>query len=474
MLRRLLTACLLFALAGCAHRVEQAPAATLSEPKPAASPDPAAPAMAPGATSTPVTRITVPGEAFTRADPTKPLAPSLVVTTQVAHSDLFYASLLGVGPGFHQVKTLYRGQRAYVLPFAVNYAVASDGRTDLTFELSLLKANGSADGAPLHGVLFQGKVTDPRQLFLPATLVNYYAEPGDPLGTCRLTARIQDHLGGDDITLSESFVIADYTPPSLPAGLEVEPWLQTYYQNPAPELALPALAALFEQLTTSRRNTALPTIIGFYDQVLNDNPWLLPAFTTRLAAAEPNEAYALSVVLGFHLRNATQAPSGCTPETWARLESFRTYPWTNPDAAITEADQINCLWGRFFASGLYAPVSRLLEPLDAYADLGATARFNAAQASTPAADNDAAVGPAVTTETPPAVFREQLLRGALWSLGDNAKRHPLVRAYLELTLLNGKLAEMPRTLLSRFLAPPAESQSAKSDPASPADPAAQP
>lgn len=458
--RRILTACLLLTLAGCAHRVAQEPASTSSEPQPAASLNPAATAPAPSATTTPVARVTVPGESFTRADPAKPLAPSLVVTTQVAYSDLFYASLLGVGPGFRQVKTLYRGQRAFVLPFAVNYAVASDGRTDLTFELSLLKANGAADGTPLHGVLYQGKVADPRQLFLPATLINYYAEPADPLGLCRLTARIHDHLGGDDLTLTETIVLADYTPPPLPAGLEVEPWLQGYYQSPAPELALPALAALFDQLTTARRNTALPTIIGFYDQVLNDNPWLLPAFTARLAAAEPNEAYALSVVLGFHLRNATQAPAGCTPEAFERIESFRTYAWTNPDAAITEADQINCLWGRFFASGLYAPVSRLLEPLDAYADLGATARFNAAQASAPAADA-AAVAPTETTETPPAVFREQLLRGALWSLGDNAKRHPLVRAYLDLTLRNGKLAEMPRTLISRFLTPPAETPPVK-------------
>lgn len=456
--RRLFTACLLLVSAGCAHRVTQAPVAP-SEPKTVASLNPAAPAPAPSVTITPVARVTVPGEAFTRADPAKPFAPSLVVTTQVAHLDLFYASLLGVGPGFRQVKTLYRGQRAYILPFAINYAVASDGSTDLTFELSLLKANGSADGTPLHGVLYQGKVAGPRQLFLPATLINYYAEPADPLGSCRLTARIHDHLGGDDLTLTETIVLVDYTPPPLPAGIEVEPWLQGYYQNPSPELALPALAALFDQLTIARRNTALPTIIGFYDQVLNDNPWLLPAFTARLAAAETNEAYALSVILGFHLRNAVKPPAGCAPDAWERIESFRTYTWTNPDAPITEVDQINCLWGRFFASGLYAPVSRLLEPLNAFADLGATERFNAAQAIAFAADP--AISPTESTETPPAVFREQLLHSALLALGENAKRHPLVRAYLDLTLRNGKLAEMPRTLISRFLIPPAETSSAK-------------
>jgi hypothetical protein len=130
-----------------------------------------------------------------------------------------------------------------------------------------------------------------------------------------------------------------------------------------------------------------------------------------------------------------------------------------PDAPITEVDQINCLWGRFFASGLYAPVSRLLEPLNAFADLGATERFNAAQAIASAADP--AGSSTESTETPPAVFREQLLRSALLALGDNAKRHPLVRAYLDLTLRNGNLAEMPRTLISRFLIPPAETAPAQ-------------
>ncbi|AKC83599.1 hypothetical protein IMCC26134_13915 [Verrucomicrobia bacterium IMCC26134] len=452
MLRRLPTACLFFLLAGCAHQ-SPAPVALSSIP---ANTAPAVNLAGPAKPS-PVQRISVPGERFTRADPDKPFKPTLIVTTQVANADLFFATMVGFGPPYRQATRLYRGQRAFILPFAENYAVASDGRTDLTFELNLLKADHSKDGPALSGVLWQDKVTSPHQLLFTSTTINYYAEPSDPLGECVLTARIHDQLGGDDITLTHAVVIEDYKPPVLPADFNAESWLQTYYLNPDPALALPALGALFDKLTANRRTSALPTILGFYDQLLNDNPWLLTAFFARLAFADPNEAYALSVVLGFRFRATTDAPAGCTPEIWRRLETFRTHAWIDPDSTLTDPTQLDCLWGRFFASGFYAPVYKLTEPLAAFADLGATDRYTADH---PAAQGTDDSDPAGQAALPAEIGREQMLRASLWSLGNNAKIHPLVRAYLDLIIRTGKVAEGPRALLVRILQPDPETTSA--------------
>lgn len=460
--RRIIFATVVFLAAGCAHRVIPSDHAGMP------SSGPPSESKAPATFSAPVSRVTVPGEPFTRAVPDKPFEPALVVTTQVAHADLFYAALLGAGPGYRQATRLYRGQRAFILPLAGNYAVARDGRTDLTFELSLTKADGTRDGAKIYGPLHQEKVADSRQLLFPASVITYFAEAGDPAGEYRFTVHIQDNLGGENIVLDHKFTVADYTPPPVAPGFEAENWVQSYYLNPDPALALPVVAPLFAKLSAARRNTALPAIIGFYDQVLSDNTWLLPAFFTRLAAAEPDEAYGLSIILGFHLRAATTPPAACPPEVWQRLETFRSYTWPNPDAPLTEASQLDCLWGRFYASGLYAPVSRLLEPLENHADLGAGARYNSSRAGATESADDSAAEPAAT---PPAVLREQILRAALWSLGDNAKLHPLVRAYLEITLRNGKLAETPRALLTRLITPAAPENNAAA-PASTAAPAA--
>ena len=454
MVRRSLTACLFLLLAGCAHH---GPAPTVLPAKPAITTS-AVNLAKPGIGKTaPAQRISVPGERFTRADPAKPLNPTLIVTTQVANADLFFATMVGFGTPYRQATRLYRGQRAFILPFVENYAVASDGRTDLTFELNLLKADRSKDGPAVSGVLWQDKVASPRQLLFTSTTINYYAEPSDPLGECLLTARIHDQLGGDDVTLTHTLVIEDYKPPVLPADFNGETWLQTYYLNPDPALALPALGALFNKLTANRRTSALPTILGFYEQLLNDNAWLLPAFFTRLATADPDEAYALSVVLGFRFRAVTDAPVGCTPEIWSRLEPFRTHTWIDPDGALADPTQLDCLWGRFFASGLYAPVFRVTEPLAAFADLGATDRYTAAHPPGKDADDSEKADQAVL---PPELGREQMLRAALWSLGNNAKIHNLVRAYLDITVRTGKVTEGRRALIARILQPDPEKPAA--------------
>lgn len=106
--RFLALAALLGLAAGCAHRP------TPSGPAAAASIAPLAP-RPPAATHDseppPAARRSLPGTPFTRAQPAQPFSPLLVVTTQVAHDDIFLHVLAGSGPGYQPVRKLYHGQR---------------------------------------------------------------------------------------------------------------------------------------------------------------------------------------------------------------------------------------------------------------------------------------------------------------------------------------------------------------------------
>ena len=409
----------------------------------------------------PVVRRSAPGTPFTRALPASALDPRLLVTSQVAHSDLFFHSPQTGGPRLFAANRLYRGQRAFILAFASNYARDAQNRTDLTYRLVIRKPDGTTDGAPFDGVIWQDAVATDGLVLFPASNITFWTEPTDPLGEYRFEIRVHDHLSGDSIDLVHVATLIDYSPPVLAAEFDANLWFNTYYQHPNPELALPALARLFEQLPSDKRQGALPPILGFYDQVLTDNAWLLPAFSARLAQADADEAYALSVVLGFHLRNASAAPEGISATTWARLTPFRSSPWPfDPDKILTLASQFDALWGRFYASALYAPIGRLLEPLAYTADLGAAQRWSAASpapSTEQTSDADAAdQAPPFDLEdpsTPDDIRREILLRTALWSLRANALQHPLVHSYLEWTLRYGELSADTRSLLERALAP---------------------
>ncbi len=433
---------LLGLLAGCTHR----PAAPPRDPAPLAG-RPAAP------DATPVTRRSTPGTPFARAQPAAPFAPLLVVTTQVAHDDLFLHlhPFAPEGPRYQNVVQLHRGQRAFILPLARNYGLDPRSRADLTFETEILRPDGTPDGRPLSSVLWQEAVPSAELTLYPATNIVFYAEPHDPAGIYRITVRVHDHLAGESRALVHAFELIDYVAPSLPADFDPDAWFHGYYLQPSPELALPALPRFFEKLPAAKRAGAVPPLLGFYDQILRDNDWLLPAFAARLDTAPTDEAFALSLVLGFHLRAASSPPPGLSTAHWQRLADFRGHAWpSDPDAPLLHASQLDSLWGRFFASALYAPVQRLLEPLAHTADLGASERWRQAfpsaspEAAPPLPDLD---DPA----TPPEIRREVLLRTALWSLRANARQHPLVRGYLEQSLRAGDLAPGTRLLIERVL-----------------------
>ncbi len=455
--RRFLFASALLAFAaGCAHRpgsvrdnADARAALAAGESEPAREP-----------TRPRVERVTAPGTAFMRNRPDDPFEPRLVVTTQVAHGDLFLHALDRASPRYLSAQTLYRGQRAYLLPFAANYGVAPDRRTDLTFEVRIRRPDGRAGGEPFSAVLWQYAVSGPELLLYPATTVSFHAEAADPLGEYQIDVLVTDHLAGTSRTLTHSLHVIDYAPSDLPEQFDAQAWFSRYYQYPTPELALPALPRLLSELPSDRRASAIPPILGFYDQLLGDNTWLLPAFCARLAVASPEEAYALSLVLGHHLRRSAAPPAGVDFATWTRLADFRTYAWpSDPEGPLERAAQLDNLWGRFLASGLYSPLERLLDPLAHHDDLGAADRWQKLRAAAGAEADlslDALAEPPAPGDTdapPDEVRRDVLLRTAIWTLRNHVGQHTLVRSYLDWTLQLGTLPPAERGLLARILRP---------------------
>lgn len=393
------------------------------------------------------------------------LSTLLLVTAQVAHADIFVHAMHGVGPRYQPATRLYRGQRAFVLPFVRGYGRDAAGAADVGYELAIRKADGSPDGTPVAGIVWRDKVPSSDLTLFPASLITFWTEPTDPLGPYEFTARVRDAVTGREETLTRVVEIVDYQIPTLPADFEPETWFNTYYLQPSPELALPALRALFAAMPADRYEAALPPLLGFYDQLLADNAWLLPAFGRRLLDADSDEAFALSLVLAYHLRSAATAAAagGLSSEVRERVQHLAGYDWPSDSVGeLVRPAQLDELWGRFFASGLYEPVGRLVAPLAHAADLGAVERWQAAST----ANGEEATAPDLDDpDLPDAVRREVVLRAALWSLLSNAGRHPLVAGYLRWSVASEAVDPAARELLRRALA---EAASAKTSAQAPA------
>ncbi|MCX6937867.1 MAG: hypothetical protein NTU80_08205 [Verrucomicrobia bacterium] len=436
-------------LAGCAHRADHA-----FRVSPVAETRSGSATIPPGDTVTAPVPVAVPEAVVAPPEPSKlVLTPAtavdafevrFVVTTQSAYGDLFSRTLDNIVPDYVEAAQVYRGQRAYVIPLIRHYRLNADGCADVVLELETRKPDGTRDGDVLRVSLWDGPVVGMGLILYPKTNVSFWTEANDAPGPYTLVARVIDQVSKESREFTHSIVMRDYVPPPLPADFSAALWYSTYYANPTPELALPALTALYWSQPADRRQANMSPLLGFYDQVLLDNPWLLPIFAGRLAMADTDEAYVLSLVLGFHWRKATTAPPWMDGDTWTRLAEFRVHDWDlDADAVITEAGQLEALWGRFFANGSYSAIRSLLGPLANYPDLGAGERWRQARST--------GTSPDAPSEIPPEVKREQLLRSTVWALRNNSRQHPLLQAYLNWTLRFGRIPLPQKMFLTRIL-----------------------
>jgi len=195
-------------------------------------------------------------------------------------------------------------------------------------------------------------------------------------------------------------------------------WLTHYYAKPEPHLALAALTALSHHPDLRRPANRLGPLLGFYEQVLTDNPWLKPVFKQRFAATQDDdERRLLSVVLAYAYRDdagfARDLPDAAQRE-------FSDVPRTQlplPSTEPTDGGQLDLYWGRFLASGRFQPIRDLVTVVQNYLPCQGELEKYRNLARKPAT-------------VPPAVVKDAMLGAALWSLGSNAHQHELVRNYL--------------------------------------------
>jgi len=340
------------------------------------------------------------------AAPAKPLEVTLVATTQYSTHDFYTHTLDHTGPDFHGVTRIFPGQGIELVLLAQNFAVTADGKASLLYDLDITYPGGRTQSAGKDLKLSVGPVPDASLLAYASQTATYSTDPGDPLGNYTFTATVHDRAAGKTVLRKTVTVeVVPYAEPPLPPGFNPETWMTSYYLDPSPSLALPALFKIASILPKNNPDS-WPPVLGFYEQVLKANPWLAPVFQERLKNAGAADRNLLLFILGYAWRHD---PTFSSPNKG---------PWPDVDTGeLNDPMQIDLLWGRFFATGAFAPLDRIAATLHMHRYLGALDKL---KASTPAA-----------TAPTPEVMKELVLKSSLWSLGRNARVHPLVLRYCE-------------------------------------------
>lgn len=356
---------------------------------------------------------------LTAAEPTTGFDGVILPSVQYAHADIFYHTPSEFPPALALAEELAPGQRLDVLVLARGYAVDADSQAHVTYELSIHKPNGKVTRLPEPVTVAEKKRVDPRQLLFPTGVARFATDPGDPPGDYRLEILLHDHISGAAVNKSAMVRVADSAEAlPLPADTEMLRFLTDYYQRPRPRLALSALAAFSQSAYAARKADGHGTLLGFYGQVLSDNPWLLPQFVQRLATTkDESERRLVALVLAYAKRDDPKFSSDLPRAARTALAEVRKEPIPLPSAEPTLGGQLDLEWGTFLASGRFEPVANLVAVMKRYQPYrGKLDEFK-----------KLTVKPKTM---PPDVMKDILFNTALWSLGSNAAQQKLVRYYL--------------------------------------------
>jgi hypothetical protein len=382
----------------------------------------------------------IPARGATGEEPTG-LNVIVVPTIQYAYEDIWTKTPPGRGPVYMAVDQVVRGQEVRILVSATHWNVGADGNVEVSYDVSFIRPDGkTGNGKTGLRLIPRGPAKNRRYVvYMAAEMVGFVANKDDPLGEWRVVVQATDRVGAVTVRREQTFKVVedDVLEDSLPPETDQGRWLMNYHNKPAPRQLL-AMIRLFAEHppagAKSREDAENGPLLGFFEQVLSDNPWLLPHALTRLDKADGRERALLSTLLAYAKRDD---PSFAASLPDALRDSIKTHQferWPVPTQEPLQGTQLDVLWGRFFASGRYDPIRALVAVLAYHPYKNALDEYKLLKKK--------------PAQPPVEVFKSAVFGAAFWSLRSNIEQDKVARDYCEGILLRKELPEAEHAWLA--------------------------
>ena len=355
----------------------------------------------------------------------------LLPTIQYAHQDIWTRTPNGRGPANTGVGRVVRGQPVHILVFAARFATDAGQTAEVDYRLSFVRPDGSAgfaqDGLRL---VSRAPVKEPRSVHKAVELATFVATQADPLGTWRVVVEATDRIGHVTVRREQTFDVVDdevLTEP-LPSGFDQGRWLMGYHFKPMPQQVPAAIKFIAEHPPAGakpRDDAENGALLGFFEQVLADNPWLLPHLLTQLDRADGRERALLSTLLAFAKRDDPAFPDSLPEALRVSIKEHQLVRWPVPDKEPLRGTQLDVLWGRFFASGRYEPIRALVAVLAYHPHKDVLEEYKKLKKK--------------PAKPPVELYKSAVFKAAAWSLQSNIQQDKVVRDYCEGILLRKEL-----------------------------------
>ena len=267
--------------------------------------------------------------------------------------------------------------------------------------------------AGAKGVIFSGS-------FLSVSF-----DPPDKNGKYQFTVTLKDAAGKVKKQSAEIELVDSITNFDMMDFKEFDRLLTYYYRNPQPGRLLAALnyfltEGVIKLRSKGKKASALP-ILWCFAKIFQHNPQFFDELAKMSGTDRPKDQYLAILFYNIGKEFTESHKAQINPHILKQISRYRK-PIMSETEEIRFPQQLDLLWGEFFATGKFSTIQRIASALQKKPELS----IQEAKAIT-------ASGKKLTKEQGQLLINNVTKSAAVWSLNSNISggRHLLARFYLE-------------------------------------------
>ena len=364
----------------------------------------------------------------------EPFEYMVAVTRQDPSMDWWYAVPEPFVPRISSINSVAKGEYFSIIPIFKNYGVNSNGMANITFDLEVVRPDGSIDES-VQGCTAHFDDAIPSNLIPSQAVVHLCFDPEDPYGEYEINVIAYDHVLG--ATNRQGSVIRQQ-------AFEIEKSMQNerdalfveYATAPNPSRALSSFLQTEHSFFTEE-NEPVWSAIWFFKTLFENNGYLLPHLLDAFPQGTFKQQKDTILVLALLNKSSMLPKLSSELKTFKRVMEAGRIP--DPYGITTSGKQLDMLWAEYFATGRIKPIRQIIHSLDLVGYVGTLDKIKSGE-----------LDPEI-----PEVYRagtlEAVFQSALWSLRSNCNQSPLAHHYCIGILESEELEKPIQSCLSMLL-----------------------
>ena len=341
-------------------------------------------------------------------------------------------------PAITTCDTVFKKQYFFITAIAGDYALDNQNVSNVLYSIKITKPDKSIYFSQDNLLLVNKKISNKNNLQMSDAILKVCFEDNDAFGKYKVEIEIIDKMSGKSKSISSEIALVPLPPYNqfkVKSDEDFSKWFGKYFENPNPGKAL-SYYIYYSQSKLSDNESSFWPVFSLFNEIAKNNRYLLPQIINCYKGQDlKTKIYLLYLLTYSNLGTSDffSSLNGNEKDTYFKIKDT---PLKDIYGTISDASQLDMLWGTFMANGGYQPILKLIQTLEYTKYQGDLSKFKKSKQ---------------TNEDRQKAINNAIYNSLVWSLKSNYKQHELVKDYCDWAVENESLLDVQKNELKKIL-----------------------